>query len=247
MSRVAVITGGGSGIGRAVCEQLGRDGHRVAVLDIDRSAAKEVTDAVRTQGSEAVGVAVDVADRAAVDAAFAQVHDQLGPVDILVTSAALTGFVPFGELTDAIWDREFAVNVNGVFYALQAALPDMVAGGWGRIVTISSVAGVTGSVNQGHYSATKGAVIALTKTIALEHASSGITANTIPPFTVDTPGLRAAQEDGHLPPTKYLARAVPMGRLGTVEEIAATCGFLCSDAAGYLTGQVISVNGGAVT
>ena len=247
MRRVAVITGGGSGIGRAICEQLGRDGHRVAVLDVDGDAAETVADAVRQIGTDALALAVDVSDRAALDMAFDEVRRVLGPVGILTTSAALTGFVPFGELTDDVWDREFTVNVNGVFHALQAALRDMVAGEWGRVVTISSVAGLSGSANQGHYSATKGAVVALTKSIALEYAMSGITANTIAPFAVDTPALRAAQKVGHLPPTGYLTRAIPMGRLGAVEEISAVCGFLCSEAARYLTGQVISVNGAAVT
>ena len=123
----------------------------------------------------------------------------------------------------------------------------MVAAGWGRIVTISSAAGQTGSPRQGHYSASKGGVIALTKTVALEYAAKGITANTIPPFTVDTPMLRSAQESKFLPKAEILARMIPAGRLGTGGDIASVCGFLCSDAASYITGQVIAVNGGAVT
>ncbi len=122
----------------------------------------------------------------------------------------------------------------------------MVAAEWGRIVTISSAAGQTGSIRQGHYSASKGGVIALTKTVALEYAAKGITVNTVPPFTVDTPMLREAQRAKLLPPSEILARAVPAGRLGTGEDIAAICAFLCSDASSYITGQVIGVNGGAV-
>jgi NAD(P)-dependent dehydrogenase (short-subunit alcohol dehydrogenase family) len=123
----------------------------------------------------------------------------------------------------------------------------MVTAGWGRIVTVSSAAGQTGSLLQGDYSATKGGVIALTKTVALEYASKGITANTIPPFMVDTPLFRKAQADGFLPEDTYLTRMVPAGRLGTGDDIGAVAAFLCTDAAGYLTGQVIGVNGGAVT
>ena len=123
----------------------------------------------------------------------------------------------------------------------------MAAVGWGRIVTISSAAGQTGSVRQAHYAASKGGVIALTKTIALEYAGRGITANTIPPFTVDTPMLRAAQESAQLPSADVLKRMIPAGRLGTGDDIAAACAFLCSEEAGYVTGQVIAVNGGAIT
>jgi NAD(P)-dependent dehydrogenase (short-subunit alcohol dehydrogenase family) len=130
---------------------------------------------------------------------------------------------------------------------MQSAIPDMVAARWGRIVTISSAAGQTGSLRQAHYSASKGGVIALTKTVALEYAKKGITVNTIPPFTVDTPMLRAAQASKALPSTDVLARMIPAGRLGKGDDIAALCAFLCSDAASYITGQVIGVNGGAVT
>jgi 2-hydroxycyclohexanecarboxyl-CoA dehydrogenase len=238
MSRVAVVTGGGSGMGRSIGEHLARQGHRVAVLDLDGLAVES------TAG--VIGVQVDVADRASVDDALTTVREELGPIAILVTSAAVSGFVPFEEITPEDWARTVAVNLTGTFHCIQAAIPDMVAAGWGRIVTISSAAGQTGSPRQGHYSASKGGVIALTKTVALEYAAKGITANTIPPFTVDTPMLRAAQEAKQIAPPEVLARMVPAGRLGTGDDIAAACAFLCSDEAGYITGQVIGVNGGAV-
>ena len=198
-------------------------------------------------GAELISAQVDVADRSSVDAALDRVRDELGPIEILITSAAVSGFVPFRELTLDVWQRTMAVNLTGTFNCLQAALPDMVSGGWGRVVTISSAAAQTGSVRQAHYSASKGGVISLTKTIALEYASKGITANTVPPFTVDTPMLRAAQEANHLPAPDVLARMIPARRLGTGDDIAAVCAFLCSDEASYITGQVIGVNGGAVT
>ncbi|MGD6749711.1 SDR family NAD(P)-dependent oxidoreductase [Streptomyces sp. BH105] len=247
MSRTAVVTGGASGLGRAICEQLAREGHHLAVLDRDGAAADAVAKELRAAGSRAMSVAVDVSARDDVEKAFARVRDQLGAVEVLVTSAGVSGFVPFEEVTTEDWDRMISVNLTGTFHCVQVAIPDMVAANWGRIVTISSAAGQTGALRQAHYSASKGGVIALTKTVALEYAARGITVNTVPPFTADTPLLRAAQESGQLPRAEALARMVPAGRLGTGEEIAAVCAFLCSDAAGYVTGQVIGVNGGAVT
>jgi len=226
VSRVAVITGGASGIGEAVCRHLADAGNKVAVLDL-------------TTG-------VDVSDRAAVDDAVARIRAELGPIEILVTSAAIATFTPFEAITVDEWNQMVAVNLTGTFHCIQAAIPDMVAAGWGRIVTISSSAGQVGSPRQAHYSATKGGVIALTKTLAREYAWRGITVNTIPPFSVDTPMFRAAQDAQSLPGDDVVARLVPAGRLGTVDDIAAVCAFLCTDAAGYITGQVIAPNGGAV-
>lgn len=247
MARTAVVTGAGSGLGASVCEHLARAGHRIAVVDLDGDRVEETAAAVRAQGGAAIASTLDVSDRGAVERAYTDVRASFGPIEIVVTSAAVSGFVPFAELTEPMWERTLRINLTGTFHCLQAALPDMVAAGWGRIVTISSAAGQTGSLRQGHYAASKGGVIALTKTIALEYAARGITANTIPPFTVDTPMLRAAQDDGHLPAAEVLTRMIPARRLGTGDDIAAMCAFLCSDAAGYVTGQVIGVNGGAVT
>jgi len=246
MARVAVVTGGGSGLGQTISEYLAREGRRVAVLDINAEAAEKVSSDLASGGASAIGVQVDVSDPVAVEAAFETVRHNLGPIEVLVTSAAVAGFTRFDQIGFDEWNRYLAVNLTGTFLCLQAALPDMVAAGWGRVVTISSAAGQTGSVRQGHYSAAKGGVIALTKTVALEYAAKGITVNTVPPFTVDTPMLREAQRAKKLPPSEILAKAIPAGRLGTGEDIAAICAFLCSDSASYITGQVIGVNGGAV-
>lgn len=245
-NRVAVVTGGGSGLGQSISTQLARDGHQVAVLDVNAETADKVAAELQAAGTRAMAVQADVADPDAVATAFATVRSELGPIEILVTSAAVAGFTRFDKITLGEWNRYLAVNLTGTFLCLQAALSDMVVAGWGRIVTISSAAGQKGAPRQGHYAASKGGVIALTKTIAIDYAAKGITANTVPPFVIDTPMLREQQKDKKLPPTEMLTQAIPAGRLGTGEDVAALCAFLCSDAAGYITGQVIGVNGGAV-
>jgi 2-hydroxycyclohexanecarboxyl-CoA dehydrogenase len=244
MDRVAVVTGAASGIGAAICQHLKQAGHRVAVLDRDAAGAVRVAGSL---GADARAVQVDVSDQSSVREAFAQVREELGAVHVLVTSAAISGFTPFGDIQLEEFERYVRINLTGTFHCLQAALPDMVDAGWGRIVTISSAAGQQGALQQGHYAATKGGVIAMTKTVALEYAAKGITANTIPPFSIATPLLRSAQESGAVPADKYLERVIPAGRVGTGDDIAAACAFLCSEAAGYITGQLIAVNGGALT
>jgi NAD(P)-dependent dehydrogenase (short-subunit alcohol dehydrogenase family) len=241
-----VVTGGGSGLGQAIATHLSRDGRRVAVLDLNGEAADKVAGELQAEGADAVGVQVDVSDPDAVGRAFGMVRSSLGPTEILVTSAAIAGFTRFDNITLEEWNRYLAVNLTGTFLCLQAALTDMAAANWGRIVTISSAAGQQGAVGQGHYSATKGGVIALTKAVAQEYASRGITINTVPPFVIDSPMLREHQRAKKLPPAEVLAKAIPAGRLGTGEDVAALCAFLCSDASGYVTGQVVGVNGGAV-
>lgn len=240
------MTGAGSGVGRAIALQLARDGHRVAVMDLNGEAAEKAAAEIESHGGRALAVSVDVADESAVAAGFEAVRQAFGPIEIVVTSAAMGGFTRFDRITLDEWNRYLAVNLTGTFLSIRAALPDMVKGQWGRIVTISSAAGQRGAPAQGHYAATKGGVIAMTKTLALDYAAKGVTANTIPPFVIDTPMLREQQAAGLLPPAQYLAKAIPAGRLGSGDDVAAMCSFLCSDAAGYVTGQVIGVNGGAV-
>jgi 2-hydroxycyclohexanecarboxyl-CoA dehydrogenase len=190
--------------------------------------------------------AVDVADRASVDSAIAKVRSDLGPIGIVVTSAGRSAFEPFETISVDSWQAIFAVNVLGTFHCIQSAIPDMVAAGWGRIVTISSSSGQQGAHRAAHYASSKGAVITLTKALAKEFGRHGITVNNVAPSLIETPMQQAAQNAGNIPSTEAMAARSLLRRLGSVEEVAATCGFLCSDGAGYITGQLIGVNGGSV-
>jgi 2-hydroxycyclohexanecarboxyl-CoA dehydrogenase len=244
--RVAVVTGGASGIGAATCRHLAAQGHRVAVLDLDGDGAHRVAAELQAEGAEAHAVAVDVTDRPAVDRAFATVRAALGPTVVLVTSAGMVAFDAFEDITPQRWQRVLDVNLTGTFHCCQVALPDMVAAGWGRIVTISSSSAQRGSPLNAHYAAAMGGVMVLTKSLARAYAVHGITANSIPPSAIETPMQRASQADGDLPPDDVIAATIPVGHLGTPDDIAAAAAFLASDAAGFITGQVLGVNGGSV-
>jgi 2-hydroxycyclohexanecarboxyl-CoA dehydrogenase len=244
VSRVAVVTGGASGIGLGVAHGFVADGHRVALVDSNAEAAEVAAEELRGGGATAIAVAADVADRAAVAAAFARIRSELGPVEILVTSAGIESFTPVLDITAEGWDRIIAINLTGTFACVQAALPDMLAAGWGRIVTISSQSAQSGAPNMAHYAASKGGVIGLTKALAVELARQGITVNTIPPSLVDTPMARKAEAAGDFPGVDIVGPMVPLGRAGTPADIAAACSFLCSEGGSYITGQLIGVNGG---
>lgn len=246
MSRVAVVTGGASGMGEATCHELGRRGHKVAVLDLNGEAAQRVAEDLRSNGVTALGVAVDVSDRAAVEEAFAKVRSELGPVHILVTSAGTVDWAAFTDITPQAWQRLIDVNLTGTFHCCQVAVPDMLDAGWGRIVMISSSSAQRGSPRMAHYAASKGALLSLTKSLAREYGPVGITVNNIPPSAIETPMQHAGQEAGHLPSNEQMAATVPLGHLGTGDDIAAAVGFLCSEEAGFITGQILGVNGGSV-
>jgi 2-hydroxycyclohexanecarboxyl-CoA dehydrogenase len=241
-----VVTGGASGIGAATCRHLAAAGHRVAVMDLDGDGAGGVADELRSTGAGAIALTVDVTDRAAVDDAFAKARADLGPVEVLVTSAGMVAFDDFAEITPERWQRVIDVNLTGTFHACQVALADMVAARWGRIVTISSSSAQRGSPLNAHYAAAKGGVIVLTKSLARAYAPFGITANTIPPSGIETPMQQESQRLGDLPPNETIAASIPLGHLGTPDDIAAAAAFLASDDAGFITGQVLGVNGGSV-
>jgi NAD(P)-dependent dehydrogenase (short-subunit alcohol dehydrogenase family) len=242
--RVAVVTGAASGIGLGVARRLAEDGHAVALLDLDGDGVRQAVSNLAAQGKRVTGHAVDVADRTALETVYASVRDELGPVTIVVTSAGIEAFDPVLDIAPERWDRLIAVNLTGTFTCLQLAVADMVAAGWGRLVTISSSSAQSGAPNMAHYVASKGGVIGLTKALARELAHSGITANTIPPTIVDTPMARKGEAHGDVPPIETMARMVPLGRAGTPDDIASACSYLCTEEAGYITGQIIGVNGG---
>ena len=244
VSRVAIVTGGGSGMGAAICRHLAAQGHKVAVLDINGDAANEVATELQADGAPALGRRVDVSDRSAVFAALDSVRSALGPVGIMVTSAGIEGFESFLDITPEAWDRMMAVNLSGTFHCLQAVVPDMIEAEWGRIVTISSSSAQSGTRRMAHYVASKGGVIALTKALALDLAPDGITVNTIPPGVIDTPMMRRPIESGQMASMEQVLARAPLGRAGTPDDIASACAFLCSEEAGYITGQQINVNGG---
>jgi NAD(P)-dependent dehydrogenase (short-subunit alcohol dehydrogenase family) len=246
--RTAIVTGGASGIGLAISERLAADGHLVAIFDRDGAAARDAAAKIATGGATALGLEVDVTSRAQIDAGVASVREQLGPATVLVNSAGLDGFDRFLDITLDKWNRILEVNLTGTFQCCQAVLPDMIAAGWGRIVNISSSSAQGGQPLMAHYVAAKAGVIGLTKALALEFGPRGITVNTIPPGFIDTPMLRRSEERGLLGGTveDHIQR-IPVRRVGRPEDIAAACAFLVSDEAGYITGQVIGVNGGRVT
>jgi NAD(P)-dependent dehydrogenase (short-subunit alcohol dehydrogenase family) len=247
--RTALVTGGGSGIGRAVSHRLAADGFAVAVLDLNTDTAKQVAEEITAAGNEASAVGgVDVSDRAAVNAAVESVREQLGPVLVLVNNAGVTGFRQFLKISDASWDKMIAVNLSGPFYLTQAVLPDMIAAHWGRIVNISSSSAQGGQQYMAHYVSSKAGLIGMTKSLALEFGPEGITVNTIPPGFVDTPMMRESERRGMLGGSvEHHATLTPVRRSGTPEDIAAAASFLCRDEAGYITGQVVGVNGGRNT
>jgi 2-hydroxycyclohexanecarboxyl-CoA dehydrogenase len=191
--------------------------------------------------------AVDVTDRAQIDAALKSVHEELGPVAILVNAAGLDGFKPFLKISFEEWEKVVNVNLHGVFHMIQAVLPDMIDAGWGRIVNISSSSTHSGTPYMTHYVSAKSGVNGLTKSLALEFGPKGITVNAVPPGFIDTPMLRKAEERGNLGDIEKTIAATPVRRIGKPEDIAATCAFLVSEEAGYITGQIVGVNGGRNT
>lgn len=235
--RTALVTGGGGGIGAAICRALADSEQRVAVCDIDVDAARRVADEIG-----GIAVRLDVTDPASVSAAVAQ----LGAVDVCVNAAGWDELRPFVDTDETFDEKVLQINLRGPIRVTRAVLPGMVQQGFGRIVNIASDAGRVGSSLESVYSAAKGGVIAFTKTIARETARQGITANAVCPGPTDTPllqGMVAAGDEGQKV-IEAMARAVPMKRLGRPEDVAAAVVFLASDAAGFITGQTLSVSGG---
>ena len=244
--KVALVTGAAAGIGAAIARRLASDGIAVGVLDVNLDDATKVVDDITAQGGKALALGASIADRPAITAAVGALRQAFGPVTILVNNAGITAATPFEEITDEQWDRVMEVNLKGTFIVTQTVLPDMKAAKWGRIVNISSSSAQTGSPGQAHYSASKGGIIAFTRTLAQELGKLGITVNNIPPGTVAQTVMFEANTARNQVETDAFMRTIPVGRTGVPDDIAHACAWLVSDGGGYVTGQTIGVNGGRV-
>ena len=223
--RVAVVTGAARGIGQAIAETLAANGARVAALDLEAP-----------DHAGMLGVACDVSEEAAVEAAFERVEAELGSADVLVLNAGIFPIVPFEETSTELWERTLAINLTGAFLCARRALPGMRERGYGRVIAIGSSAGKTGGAKAiAAYAASKAGIMAMAKSIANEYAREGITANALAPTLIDTPMIADARD---------LKDKIPVGRFGKPEEVAALVCFLASEHAGYITGEVTDINGG---
>ena len=238
--RAALVTGGSRGIGRVTASLLARGGARVAVCARTPADAEAAAQALRDDGGEAIGLAADVADAAQAEGAVRACAEKFGRLDILVNNAGIRQDGLILRMRDEDWERVLAVNLTGAFHCIRAALRGMVRQRAGRIINVSSVVATRGNAGQANYVAAKAGLIGLTKAVALEVASRGITVNAVAPGFVETAMTANLGDDLQ---KAYLAQ-IPAGRFGRAEEVAWVIGFLASEAAGYITGQVLHVNGG---
>ncbi|MFT3720475.1 2-hydroxycyclohexanecarboxyl-CoA dehydrogenase [Pseudorhodoferax sp.] len=244
--KTIVVTGGGGGIGGATCLRFGKEGGRVAVLDLNLDAAEKVAAQIRAEGGAAQALRCDITDRASVNAALAATEEKLGPVDVLVNNAGWDVFKPFTKTEPAQWDQLIAINLVGALHLHHAVLPGMAARKAGRIVNIASDAARVGSSGEAVYAACKGGLVAFSKTIAREHARHGITVNVVCPGPTDT-ALFADYKEGAGNPEKLLEafkRSIPLGRIGQPQDLPGAILFFASEDAAFVTGQVLSVSGG---
>ncbi|HYD76593.1 2-hydroxycyclohexanecarboxyl-CoA dehydrogenase [Ramlibacter sp.] len=244
--KTAIVTGGGGGIGGATCERFAGEGARVAVLDRDPQAAEAVVQRIAASGGQALAIGCDITDRASVDAAVQAVGDHFGPIDILVNNAGWDVFKPFTTTVPEEWERLIAINLVGALHMHHAVLPGMVERNAGRIVNIASDAARVGSSGEAVYAACKGGLVALSKTLAREHARHNITVNVVCPGVTETP-LFAGYLQGAGNPDKLreaFRRSIPLGRIGQPQDLPGAILFFASDDAAFVTGQVLSVSGG---
>jgi len=244
-SRTALVTGGGAGMGAATCYRLAREGMAIGVLDIQGDNARAVAGAIEAAGGRAIALETNIAERPQVEAAVAALREAFGPISVLVNCAGVENFTPFGEIDDANWARMLDVNLTGTYHVIQTVLPDMQAQRWGRIVNFASMAAQVGAPDMVHYSASKGGIISMTRSLALELGRSGITVNAVAPGLVDTPMARRAIDGGAFPvPLEDMLATYPIPRMGRAEEVAAAVAFFVSEDAGYITAQLLGINGG---
>ncbi|GKS57201.1 beta-ketoacyl-ACP reductase [Nitrospira sp.] len=238
--KVAVVTGGAQGIGRAIAEVLATAGADVVVADVDPSRAQETVGVVQGLGRRAMAVKVNVADWNDAKAMVEQVTKEWGKLDILVNNAGITRDGLLLRMREDDWNLVLQVNLTGTFNCTKAALQPMTKQRYGRVVNIASIVGVMGNAGQANYAASKGAVIGFTKTVAREYASRNVTVNAVAPGFIDTAMTQALSQDVK----EMLYKQIPLGRLGQPADVAEAVRFLASDEAAYITGQVLHVNGG---
>jgi 3-oxoacyl-[acyl-carrier protein] reductase len=239
--RTALVTGGSRGIGRACALALAGDGHRVALCyRADKERAAETVTAITDSGGQALAVAADVSDPGALDGAMKEIESTWGPVQILVNNAGVTRDGLLMRMTDEQWGEVLHTNLDGAFYAIRRATPGMIRGRFGRIVNVGSASGATGSAGQVNYAAAKAGLLGLTRSVARELASRNVTCNLVAPGPIATAMFDGVSDERQA----ELTRLVPLARLGTPDEVGATVAFLCSEAAGYITGAAIPVDGG---
>jgi 2-hydroxycyclohexanecarboxyl-CoA dehydrogenase len=246
MSKTALVTGAAAGIGRACSLRLAREGIAVGVLDLNLDGCKQVVAEIQAAGGKAIALQGSIADRSQITAAVNTLREAFGPVTIVVNNAGISNFISFEELTENDWHKMMEINVIGTFIVTQVCLPDMKAAKWGRVVNISSSSAQSGSVDQVHYSASKGAVISMTRSLAQALGPYGVTVNNIPPGSVMQTIMSEANRSRFTMPPEKLAQSLPVRRLGIPDDIANACAWLCSEDTGYVTGQTIGVNGGRV-
>ncbi len=243
--KIAVVTGGASGIGRAICLRLAREGCNIAIWDRDISGAHRVGAEVGELGRRVLAVEVDVSSFSDVERAADRVRRDLGKVSILVNDAGFGEIVTVAQMSEAQWDKMIAVHLKGTFNCTRHLVQDMIDAHWGRIVNVSSVAGLRGAAGFVHYSAAKAGIAGFSKALALELGSSGVTVNAIAPGLIETPILKgSALRDETI---AAMVRHTPVGRIGAPEDIAACCAYMVAEEASFLTGQVLSPNGGIHT
>jgi 3-oxoacyl-[acyl-carrier protein] reductase len=241
--RVAVVTGAASGVGLGIAEVLAHDGAHVVVVDLEAAAGERAAEALRAAGHDAMAVAADVVDRAAVDAMAAQVLERYGRIDIAAANAGIYPSASIAEMADAEFDRVMAINVKGALHTMQACLPAMQKQRYGRIVLTSSITGaLVGAPELSHYAASKAALLGLMRSAALEVVGDGITVNAVQPGNVRTPGIESFGQEF----IADMVRSIPMKRLAEPAEVGWAVRFLASEEAGYITGQTIVIDGGQV-